>query len=582
MSEFEDDFLLRPGRVGGQGEGRAAGGFLGQVRRATQRACDPGAGRRRGGAGRAKAGRGRGLGAASRDGAGRRRVVVKARIVRHAGARYRAAPLARHIRYLEREGVTRDGAPARMFDAGSEQADVAAFAERCDDDRHHFRFIVSPEDAGEMADLRAFTRELMGRAERDLGTRLDWVAVDHWNTDNPHVHVLVRGRADDGRDLVIAGPYIYQGLRDRAQDLVTLELGPRSAREIEAALDAEVGADRWTDLDRDLRRRAGLGDGVVDLRPGGDAGGPAPRRLLGRAAHLEALGLAQPIGPGRWRLDRDLEVRLKDLSIRGDIIKTLHRAMAREGRAMDPARAVLHEEASTAPVIGRLVERGLRDELSGAAYAIVDGLDGRQHHLSFADLEETSDARPGSVVELLALQGRDGRVSRSLAVRSDLSIEGQVNARGATWLDHQLVRRRWRGLGQGAGFGGEAAAAAERRVAVLVERGLAHRKGGRVTFAPAMLAKLRDQELEAAGARLAAETGKPVRAADPAAPVGGVYRRRLDLASGRFAMIDDGLGFQLVPWRPSLEPHLGRAVMGRAVPGGGLDWTPGRGRGPGL
>jgi len=95
-----------------------------------------------------------------------------------------------------------------MFDAASETADVRTFAERCEDDRHHFRFIVSPEDAGEMEDLRAFTRELMTDAERDLGTHLDWVAVDHWNTDNPHIHVLVRGRGDDGQDLVISAATI--------------------------------------------------------------------------------------------------------------------------------------------------------------------------------------------------------------------------------------------------------------------------------------------------------------------------------------------------------------------------------------
>ena len=125
------------------------------------------------------------------------------RIVRHQGSKFRSAPLSKHVAYLKREGVTPDGADARMFDARSDDADTRALAERCEDDRHHFRFTVSPEDAAEMADLRAFTRELMADAERDLGTKLDWVAVDHWNTDNPHIHVLVRGRADDGADLVI-------------------------------------------------------------------------------------------------------------------------------------------------------------------------------------------------------------------------------------------------------------------------------------------------------------------------------------------------------------------------------------------
>ena len=116
------------------------------------------------------------------------------RIVRHHGGRFRSAPLSKHVAYLKREGVTRDGADARMFDATSDDADTRTFAERCEEDRHHFRLAVSPEDAGQMADLRAFTRELMKDAEHDLGTGLDWVAVDHWNTDNPHIHVLVRGR----------------------------------------------------------------------------------------------------------------------------------------------------------------------------------------------------------------------------------------------------------------------------------------------------------------------------------------------------------------------------------------------------
>jgi len=117
-------------------------------------------------------------------------------------------------------------------------ADERAFAERCRDDRHHFRFIVSPEDAAKLHSLRTFTRELMADAERDLGTRLDWVAVDHWNTDNPHVHVLIRGRADDGKDLVISRDYISRGVRHRAAERVTLELGPRSEHEIRSALAA--------------------------------------------------------------------------------------------------------------------------------------------------------------------------------------------------------------------------------------------------------------------------------------------------------------------------------------------------------
>lgn len=96
-------------------------------------------------------------------------------------------------------------------------------------DRHHFRFIVSPDDA-ELSDLKTFTRDLMAQAQRDLGSRLDWVAVDHWNTEHPHVHIIVRAGADDGQDLVISRDYIKEGMRARAEALVTRELGLRSSR----------------------------------------------------------------------------------------------------------------------------------------------------------------------------------------------------------------------------------------------------------------------------------------------------------------------------------------------------------------
>ncbi len=188
-----------------------------------------------------------------------------------------------------------------------------------------------------MADLRAFTRELMQDAERDLGTKLDWIAVDHWNTDNPHIHVLVRGRTDDDQDLVISRDYISRGLRARASERVTLELGPRSERDIRSALETEVEAERWTGLDRALQAAADEGAGVA---------GPAARGFgRGQRAAAHSWWAAPPnwsgwAWPSRSRRDnglssRGVEQTLRDLSIRGDIIKTMHRAMSGRGREPD-------------------------------------------------------------------------------------------------------------------------------------------------------------------------------------------------------------------------------------------------------
>lgn len=485
--------------------------------------------------------------------------------------------LRAHIGYLQRDGVTRDGASGKLFDAGGDNADGRAFTERCEDDRHHFRFIVSPDDAGEIASLRSFTRDLMDQAARDLGTRLDWVAVDHWNTEHPHIHILVRGRADDGEDLVISRDYISTGLRARASDLVTRELGPRSELEIRQRLEAEVSAERWTRLDRVLAREAGTEDGIVDLRPHRDGARDPLREIrIGRMRKLERLGLAEPAGTARWVLAADAEQRMRELAERGDIIKRLHKSLAKDGAMRAPSSFALEGERHGEPVMGRLVGRGLDDELKGTAFAVIDGIDGRVHHLKLSELEATGDGPIGGIVELRRFEDTKGRHRIALAVRSDLNLDQQVAAEGATWLDRRLVAREPAELSR-AGFGAEVRAALDRRIDVLAEQGLARREGDKVTLGRNLIGTLRNRELDAVGRRLAEQTGLTHLPAEPGDAVTGTYRQRLSLASGRFAMIDNGLGFQLVPWLPSLERDLGRQVNGIAG-SSGADWSFGRKR----
>ncbi|HEY8262198.1 MAG TPA: DUF3363 domain-containing protein, partial [Methylosinus sp.] len=330
MSREENDFRVRPGRVRTTRAPKPKS-FVAEVLKAARKAgpATPQGGARSVAPCGSGFGRGRAAFGRARLFDPGRRVAVKARVVRHKGRSFRSAPLSAHFSYLKREGVSHDGEKGVMFDAAHDHADDRAFAERCEDDRHHFRFIISPEDAGEMVDLKAFTRDLVGRMEADLGTKLDWVAVDHWNTDNPHVHLLVRGVDETGGDLVIARDYISGGLRSRAEDLVSVELGPRPEHAIRSALEREVDADRWTRLDAAIRFAADE-TGLVDLRPtitGPDD--PELRRLMvGRAQKLERMGLAASAGPGRWMIGLEAERTLRDLGMRGDIIKTMHRAFA--------------------------------------------------------------------------------------------------------------------------------------------------------------------------------------------------------------------------------------------------------------
>lgn len=280
-------------------------------------------------------------------------------------------------------------------------------------------------------------------------------------------------------------------------------------------------------------------------------------------------------------MDEVAETTLRELGERGDIIKRIHHGLAGRGIERGTASYVLAGESLDDPVIGRLVDRGLDDELRGTAYAVVDGIDGRTHHIRLPDLDATGDSAPGSIVELRKFDDAQGRRRVALAVRSDLAIEAQVTATGATWLDRQVVAREPMTLGE-AGFGAEMREAMERRAEHLIEQGLAERQAGGVVYARNLIGTLRRQELGALGQKLAAETGLPFHSSGSGEYVAGTYRQRFLLASGRFAMIDDGLGFQLVPWTPSLEKQLGRHVSGIMRGDGGIDWGFGRKRGLGL
>ncbi len=576
----DDDFRIRPGRIRSSGAQRTRP-FISQALAAAQKAG--GSVSRKGTIGpnnRSRFGRGqRASVQANRIITARSRgAVIKSRFIRHATQR---GKLGAHLGYLRREGVTRDGEKARLFGPGTEDADHRDFAERCEDDRHHFRFIVSPDDALEMADLKSFTRDLVSQMEKDLGTRLDWVAVDHWNTEHPHVHLIVRGVRDDGENLVISRDYIKEGMRDRARDLITQELGPRTDLEIRRTLERQIEAERWTQLDRQLVRDGGK-SGIIDLAPHPDRQPDEFHALkVGRLRKLESLGLADQVGAGQWAISDTAEATLRELGERGDIIKRIHRSLSERGIDRGAANYVLAGESLDVPVVGRLVDRGLDDELNGTAYAVVDGVDGRTHHIKLPDLDSAGDSVAGSIVELRKFDDAQGRRRGVLAVRSDLSIERQVSATGATWLDRQAIAREPTALG-GGGFGTEVRDAMDRRAERLIEQGFAERQGRSVIFARNLIGALRQRELDALGDKLAGEIGRPFNKAASGEYVAGNYQRRFALASGRFAMIDDGLGFQLVPWSPSLEKQLGQHVSGVTRGDGGIDWSFSRKRGLGL
>lgn len=399
----DDDLRPKLGRIGT--DGKRSRKYLHRVLRATMRAGGRAVGANSKFHG-SQTGRGttagRQLSSRDRFAAQRsRRAVVKSRIVKLAGKGLQNA--AAHLRYIQRDGVTRDGQPGRLYDAGTDQADGKAFLNRADGDRHQFRFIVSVEDGDQYEDLKPLTRRLMTQMEQDLGTKLDWVAVDHYNTAHPHTHIMVRGRDDHGHDLIIAREYLTQGLRERAAELVSLDLGPRSDLEIETRLRREVDQERLTSLDRRLLRDMDA-DGLVPVTERD----PFRQSLrIGRLRTLARMGLAEEVETGRWKLADDIEPTLRRMGERGDILKTLQRALTEKGLSRAVGDSLIHpagddapDAGLTAPIVGRVIARGLADELNDRHYLIVDGTDGFSHYVEIGKADATLPLPEGSIVRI--------------------------------------------------------------------------------------------------------------------------------------------------------------------------------------
>jgi hypothetical protein len=223
----------------------------------------------------------------------------------------------------------------------------------------------------------------MTQAEKDLGTKLDWVAVDHFNTGHPHSHILVRGKDDQGKDLIIAREYITKGLRQRAVDLVNLDLGPRTDHEIMRANLREIEQERFTGIDRRLLRAVDA-EGLVSPR---HRDGLEQSLRAGRLATLGRMGLADEEQRGRWRLAENLEPTLREMGRRGDIIATMDREVRSRALAVSPIDYAVYDPADmeAQPVVGQVVTRGLSDEQTDREYLIVDAIDGRTHYVEIGE-----------------------------------------------------------------------------------------------------------------------------------------------------------------------------------------------------
>lgn len=322
-----------------------------------------------------------------------------------------------HGSYIGRESKDRD-AQGRALGFGSNGEHIPIVATvagwRKEQDEMFFRVILSPE-RGDCMDLKAHTCEVMANAGRDLETKLEWVAVAHSNTDNPHVHVVIRGKREDGSPLFIPREYVKEGFRRQAEEAATNQLGYRQESDILDVQRREVSQMRYTGLDRKLKSRASF---EVDRRriqlaephSSSNLDQATELHLRLRLESLERMGLATRAGTD-WLIAGGFEKSLRTMQKTHDRLKITaeHGVLASDRRL--PFRVLL--SAELAEIEGRVLVTG-QDEASGRNYVLVESIRGEVLQIpqvpEFEELRQRGGLKSGSYLRMSAERDSSGQL----------------------------------------------------------------------------------------------------------------------------------------------------------------------------
>lgn len=480
----------------------------------------------------------------------RQRVVATVFYQGHGGGA--AGKLAAHGKYLERDGAGPDGEKGQFYDRDHDELDARPqLQEWATADKRHFRLMLAPESGARIEDLKDFTRATMARMERDLGYELEWLAVDHHNTDNPHVHVILRGRRREGPELIIPRDYVSRGLRHAARDVATEMLGDRGPEDERLALERETRAARHTRLDQMLEAEVKAGR-AVRIQAIGRKLEPVLRAALrNRVRELAHMGLAREEKRDRFRLEPDWSERLHEIGRGLDIRRRL-------GRELAPGEGRLRLYSPTMGRFnGEVIEIGRRGDGPGKAYAIVRS---PAHGPVFVNVRARAVAgiEPGGLVAIEPRRhnGRGNRVK--VQTLSALPLSEQVAARAETELDRELARGVAGELGRLPSTPAVRDALTQRIAWHEREKSGGRDLTGRFEFAGGALKRLRGEELAREVRALEKQFGKRAIAIGDGLEREWTVRGIKMLHQGRFAALERNDAVALLPLAANQNLAIGK------------------------
>jgi hypothetical protein len=290
-----------------------------------------------------------------------------------------------HGNYLARENAQHEKSKGLGFNEDSDQVDIATILGNWQDqnDPRLWKIIISPE-FGEKLDLKEHTKVLTAQIEKDLGTKIEWVAIDHYNTDNPHVHLVIRGIDKLGNNLDIDPNYLKSGIRQRSREIATNQLGYRTAKYESIGREKQIDSDRFTSLDGQIISQS------TELASGGyllkldrlNKDQDYKIDIIKRLKKLSSLGLVTKTSKLTWQIDPEIKTKLKDIGRQAAGIKILERHIR---KMSDPNLELVYSNFSKPgdTISGKILGLGL-DPDTEKPYLLIEGIDGKAHYVSHA------------------------------------------------------------------------------------------------------------------------------------------------------------------------------------------------------
>lgn len=357
-----------------------------------------------------------------------RKVIIKAKYVKNNGGSFKEKIRA-HLSYIGRDHAGKDSTKPDLFSNEATQINIKNATEKFSQAEHNFRFIISPEN-GDKINLKEFSQTLVKNIETDLGVKLDWLAACHYDTNEPHVHLVISGKDKLGKKVLMSRDYISRGIRNRASQIVNKKLGIRSQQEVSKALEFDAVKNQKSILDVVIKNH--IKDELLDTSRLDLRSQPflSQELIESRLAYLASKEMASYESGHTWRINPNYTAELQQLSRTSTMLEHISGGPK---LSKENLKVISSKTLDDVAIKGYVVERGYIDESGNDQYLVIKTEAQTHFYVELEKYSEKARSKVGDLVSVTLTKPFAGPKS------SDVNVDLMAKAHGGVYdaVQHQ-------------------------------------------------------------------------------------------------------------------------------------------------